>query len=184
MTGVQTCALPIFEHEQGAYALFRAAITIPNGGSATGWGSETVEDFGDYLEKAETKSLGRALAALGYGTLHALELDEGDSVADSPIERRAAPAPIAPREEPNPELEAAKASLVAAMQAEKWSLARVIETAGFVWPHITSKEDLGTLTPIQLTRLAEVVTGESIINLDVHGVKRIMPAAVAIGMAS
>jgi hypothetical protein len=88
-----------------------------------------------------------------------------------------------PREEPNPELEQAKAGLVAAMKRENWSLARVIETAGFVWPHITTKDDLGTLTPIQLTRLAEVVTGESVINLDVHGVKRIMPAAVAIGVA-
>lgn len=49
-------------------ALFRARVAIPEGGSASGWGSETAEDFGDYIEKAETKALGRALAALGYGT--------------------------------------------------------------------------------------------------------------------
>ena len=49
-------------------ALFRAKVTIPGSGSATGWGSETAEDFGDFIEKAETKALGRALAALGYGT--------------------------------------------------------------------------------------------------------------------
>lgn len=40
----------------------------PDAGSATGWGSEDAKGFGDYLEKAETKALGRALAALGYGT--------------------------------------------------------------------------------------------------------------------
>jgi len=54
--------------QDGDMALFRARVAIPEGGSASGWGSETAEDFGDYIEKAETKALGRALAALGYGT--------------------------------------------------------------------------------------------------------------------
>lgn len=58
-------------------AIFRARVTLPGGGSATGWGSETYGDFRDYLEKAESKALGRALAALGYGTQFA-----GDSEAD------------------------------------------------------------------------------------------------------
>lgn len=53
---------------EGDTAVFRARVTIPGGGTATGWGHETAADFGDYLEKAETKALGRALAALGYGT--------------------------------------------------------------------------------------------------------------------
>lgn len=57
----------LVNHEEGL-ALFRARVSIPDGGTATGWGSETSSDFGDYIEKAETKSLGRALAALGYGT--------------------------------------------------------------------------------------------------------------------
>jgi hypothetical protein len=52
----------------GSLALFRARVAVPGGGTATGWGSETAEDFGDFIEKAETKALGRALAALGYGT--------------------------------------------------------------------------------------------------------------------
>jgi hypothetical protein len=57
------------------WALFRATVTVvargPDGpvlASATGWGQEDAQGFGDYLEKAETKALGRALAALGYGT--------------------------------------------------------------------------------------------------------------------
>jgi hypothetical protein len=52
----------------GGFALFRARVTLPGAGVATGWGSETADDFHDYIEKAETKALGRALAALGYGT--------------------------------------------------------------------------------------------------------------------
>jgi len=43
--------------------------------------------FGDYHEKAETGSLGRALAMLGYGTQFAEpDLDEGDRIVDSPID--------------------------------------------------------------------------------------------------
>src|SRR5690242_21770939 len=50
------------------YARFRAVVTDGKGGRATGTGSEAAADFGDFIEKAETKAIGRALAALGYGT--------------------------------------------------------------------------------------------------------------------
>src|SRR5436853_7685712 len=54
----------IVQHnEEGGFALFRAEVEIPSGGKATGWGSETVRDFHDYIEAAETKAIGRALAA-------------------------------------------------------------------------------------------------------------------------
>jgi len=69
------------------YARFRAIITTGEGGSATATGSECAADFGDYIEKAETKSIGRALALLGFGTQFAPELNEGDRLADSPIKR-------------------------------------------------------------------------------------------------
>ncbi len=62
-----TIETEMVEHDAGL-ALFRARVSVPDGGSATGWGSETVDDFGDFIEKAETKALGRALAALGFGT--------------------------------------------------------------------------------------------------------------------
>jgi hypothetical protein len=88
--------------EEG-HAVFRANVTIPAGGSASGWGSETARDFGDFLEKAETKALGRALAALGYGTQFAPELDEGDRIADSPVDRKPTPrAGTTPGREPAP----------------------------------------------------------------------------------
>jgi uncharacterized protein YbdZ (MbtH family) len=66
----------IVQHnEEGGFALFRAEVEVPSGGKATGWGSETVRDFHDYIEAAETKALGRALAALGYGTQFCQDFD-------------------------------------------------------------------------------------------------------------
>ncbi len=50
--------------------------------------AETKQGFSDYLEKAETGSIGRALAMCGYGTqFTGNELDEGVRLADSPVER-------------------------------------------------------------------------------------------------
>ena len=62
------------------HAIFRAEVRIPDGGSATGWGSEFREHFPNYVEAAETKAIGRALAALGFGTQFAGELstDQGE----------------------------------------------------------------------------------------------------------
>jgi hypothetical protein len=93
----------LIKHEDGL-ALFRARASIRGGGEATGWGSETADDFGDYIEKAETKALGRALAALGYGTQFCEDYDfssngvreaktgrrgrDGDRVVDAPVARR------------------------------------------------------------------------------------------------
>src|SRR5438105_6211525 len=66
----------IVQHnEEGGFALFRAEVEVPDGGKATGWGSETVRDFHDYIEAAETKAIGRALAALGYGTQFCTDFD-------------------------------------------------------------------------------------------------------------
>lgn len=70
-------------------AVFRAKVIIPDGGSASGWGSEDAHGFGDYLEKAETKAIGRALAALGYGTQFCGDFDFGAAagrVVDSPVD--------------------------------------------------------------------------------------------------
>lgn len=72
-------------------AIFKARVSIPGGGSATGWGQEEAADFGDYLEKAETKSLGRALAALGFGTQFTDDytFDEThERLVDVPVQRK------------------------------------------------------------------------------------------------
>ncbi len=67
------------------FAYFELQVTDSKGNVEIGVGSETGEDFPDYIEKAYTKAYGRALAALGYGTQFAPELDEGDRIADSPV---------------------------------------------------------------------------------------------------
>ena len=64
----------LVKHGEG-FALFRARVAVPGSGEATGWGSETADDFDDFIEKAETKALGRALAALGYGTQFCEDFD-------------------------------------------------------------------------------------------------------------
>lgn len=80
-------ATQLIEHKHGEYAVFKAEIIEPHTEHtlASGYGSESVKDFKDYLEKAETKAIGRALAILGYGTQFAPELDEGDRIVDSPV---------------------------------------------------------------------------------------------------
>jgi hypothetical protein len=163
------------------WCVVRATVTIPGGGSATGMVLQRPTKIAtDYVANAETSAIGRALGALGFGTQFAPEFDQGEQVVDSPVAARA-PAPASPAVDAD--TAAAREALALAMKVQGWSLPRVIETAGWVWPHIQTKSDLGTLTSVQLTRLAEVVTGESVVNLDVHGVKRIMPAEV-LGAAS
>ena len=83
-------------------ALFRARVAIPGAGIATGWGSETADDFEDFIEKAETKAIGRALAALGYGTQFCVDFDEGGAVTDAPVERKQAGRPPAPEPRATP----------------------------------------------------------------------------------
>jgi len=53
-------------------------------GIATGFGSETAGDFGDFIEKAETKAVGRALAVLGYGIQFAELGDDPDPPTGAP----------------------------------------------------------------------------------------------------
>lgn len=60
---------------EDGFALFRAEATLPSGAAATGWGSETIHDFADYIEAAETKAIGRALAGLGFGTQFCRDFD-------------------------------------------------------------------------------------------------------------
>lgn len=70
-------------------AVFRARVSIPGAGSATGWGTEAYGDFRDYVEKAETKALGRALAALGFGTQFCNDFAFGadqSRVVDAPVD--------------------------------------------------------------------------------------------------
>jgi len=68
-------------------AVFRAVVKDGKGGIATGTKSEKAASFPDYIEKAETGAIGRALAALGYGTQFAPELNEEHRIVDAPVDR-------------------------------------------------------------------------------------------------
>jgi len=80
--------------------VFRAIVKDPNGRViATATKMETGSDFADFVEKAETGAIGRALAMCGYGTQFAPELSEGEleegriAFADSPLPHRGEAAP-------------------------------------------------------------------------------------------
>ncbi len=83
--GIETEAVEMNHEKQ--YAVFRARIYNEDGKlMAMGTKKEDVKGFGDYIEKAETGAVGRALAMCGYGTQFSPELDEasGGRFADSP----------------------------------------------------------------------------------------------------
>lgn len=57
----------VMKHAKG-FVIFRAIARDGKGGIATGTKSEKAAVFPDFIEKCESGSIGRALAALGYGT--------------------------------------------------------------------------------------------------------------------
>ena len=76
-------------------AVYRAQIVSPEGVViAEGTKSETQDGFPDFVEKAETGAIGRALAICGYGTQFCGgELDERERIVDSPVDRKPTSAP-------------------------------------------------------------------------------------------
>lgn len=68
------------------WVIFGAQIIDENSrmiAQATKTGSAT--GFVNYIEKAETGAIGRALALCGYGTQFEPEFDEGEELADAPL---------------------------------------------------------------------------------------------------
>lgn len=112
-------------HHETGMAIFKARVVIPGDGEATGWGMETAEDFGDYVEKAETKALGRALAALGYGTQFCEEFEGGPG--EAPGQARGAPVIVdAPGQRPagKPSRESKETPATAAQVKAIYAIAR------------------------------------------------------------
>ena len=72
-------------------ATVKATIAVPNNelgaymDLSSGFKSESADNFPDFLEKAETGAVGRALAMAGFGTQFEPELDEQERLADSPV---------------------------------------------------------------------------------------------------
>jgi hypothetical protein len=66
------------------YTRFRATVSTGEGGTATGTGTETAVIFPDFVEKAEPRAVGRALAVPGIGTQFVgEELSEGAHLCDA-----------------------------------------------------------------------------------------------------
>jgi len=78
----------------------KATVTVYNDEGkvvkkATATKRETLKDFPDHTEKAETSAIGRALALLGYGTQFAIsDLEEGERLADSPVTNTKSASPV------------------------------------------------------------------------------------------
>lgn len=107
-----TCELVQVSETQ---TLARATITDENGRTiAQAHKRETEENFSDHTEKAETGAVGRALAMLGYGTQFEPDLDEGDRLADAPIQ-------IAKKETKNANATSVKADVSGKASADKRS---------------------------------------------------------------
>jgi hypothetical protein len=70
---------------EGGFALFKAHVLNDKGFTiGEGHAVEWSDNFADYVEKAETSAIARALATAGFGTEFAIDFDEG-WIADSPI---------------------------------------------------------------------------------------------------
>src|SRR6266852_7083236 len=79
----------VVKHAKGL-VIFKATVSDGKGAIATGTKMEKAASFSDWLEKAETGAIGRALAALGYGTqFTGDELDEAHRIVDAPVGRSA-----------------------------------------------------------------------------------------------
>lgn len=70
------------------HAVCKAVVSIPGGGTASGHASASRANTSSFIETAETRAIGRALAALGYGAEYV--------EADTPRGRAAAPVSIVP----------------------------------------------------------------------------------------
>jgi hypothetical protein len=73
-------------------AIFKAMVLLPSGAKATGYGNCNASEFADYIGKAETVAIGRALAALGFGTQFAGDFVEDARIADAPVRPSPSPA--------------------------------------------------------------------------------------------
>lgn len=117
--------------------------------SASATKREDAKGFGDHLEKAETGSIGRALALLGFGTQFAVaDLDEGTRIVDSP----------APSVQPLAKNLAAKIAV-----AEKKVISGEIKTPDQYFEAITITEPA---TPAKTFRKPKAATEKSPDNLD------------------
>jgi hypothetical protein len=82
-------------------AICQCTVSDGEGGQSTATGTETRKGFEDFVEKSETRSVGRALALLGFGTQFVgEERSEGEHIVDAPVTTTATAAPDTAHETP------------------------------------------------------------------------------------
>lgn len=91
------------EYDTPDSATFKTTIKDEKGRViATAHKTETKQGFADYLEKAETGSVGRALLFCGYGTAFcSYELNEEERIVDTPVEPKKLTGVVHSRFEPD-----------------------------------------------------------------------------------
>ena len=131
---------------------------------------ESVGGFPDYLEKAETGAIGRALAMAGYGTQFEPEFDEGERLVDSPTpvarkEVKTEVQPVLPKSEEkksqkatnraqvNESIRSASLVLVGKKKKTQAELQSLVETFGAKTKEELSEEKAKEL----LTKLKELI---------------------------
>jgi hypothetical protein len=189
----------ILEHNAAEkWAIIRATVDIPDGGSATGMVIQAPTGIAkDYIANGETSAIGRALAALGFGTQHATELDQGDQIVDSPVALRGpviggadprkadTPRPVTAaemsgRREPapiNPDAptEAQMRKLHATARDHNWTPEAVKEVMRDLWQIDSSK----ALTKYQCGLLIDLIEDRMALTYDATGKARLGAAGPA-----
>jgi hypothetical protein len=100
-------------------AIFRCRIELPTGAVSVGHGSETPDDFTDYIEKSESKAIGRALATLGFGAQFVLDAEGRPPRAQRSQEPAKRPQGSNPPKAPAPPASGAPSGPVGLIQAQQ-----------------------------------------------------------------
>jgi hypothetical protein len=120
------------------HSFFKTTIKDTSGRIlATGHKYEDKKGFYDHREKAETGSIGRALALVGFGTQFAPELDEEERIVDAPINTKKTENP--------------QTKLLKAVESRKqaWEIHQLKEYIGSKYGAASSKD----LSPAQIDEL-------------------------------
>ena len=156
------------------YAVVKAIITLPaTGAIGTGYGMAERGAPGPaakrYVEFAETRAIGRACAAVGYGTLAALDEDSDPADAPTPPRPREQPQearnrpqatqhtpPLARAASPPAGVGSESASPVLATEAQQAQIRRAVIDLGW------GKRDADAyLFPLNVARFSELTTEQA-----------------------
>lgn len=143
--------------------LVRAEIFDDTGRSIqTSHGFESKADFKDFIEKSETKAIGRALANLGYGTAFAIELDEMPRIVDTPMNPKQKPIiPVIPGNAISPVAQFSrdpqKDEKLAHLKKTRTKEGYSVDDVRKVARHTFGQEDLTKLSPQEIEAITEFV---------------------------